>query len=107
MSGEAALNARVVDAPERERFEILVDDRLAGFLRYRRHPGLIELVHTEVPDEYEGQGIGGALVRGALDAVRNEGLAVLPLCPFANAWIARHPEYVDLVPPERRERFGL
>jgi uncharacterized protein len=44
----------------------------------------------------EGQGIGGQLVRGALDHVRTLGLAVLPLCPFVHAWMLRHPDYVDL-----------
>jgi predicted GNAT family acetyltransferase len=36
-------------------------------------------------------------VRTALDYVRAQGLKVLPLCPYAKAWIGRHPEYQDLL----------
>jgi predicted GNAT family acetyltransferase len=32
---------------------------------------------------------------------------VLPFCPFVNAYLKRHPEYLDLVPEERRAAFGL
>lgn len=44
----------------------------------------------------EGLGIGGRLVREALDDVRAQGLQVLPICPFVQAWLARHPDYADL-----------
>ena len=70
---------------------------LAGFAEYRPRPHAVVFTHTEVDEAFEGQGIGGALVRGALDDVRSKGLAVVPLCPFVKAWIAKHPEYEDLV----------
>ena len=44
-----------------------------------------------------GQGLGGVLVRAALDRARERGLAVLPQCPFVRGWIAKHPDYADLV----------
>ena len=47
------------------------------------------------------------LVRGALDAVKADGLAVLPYCPFVRGYIARHPEYLSLVPASERAEFGL
>jgi predicted GNAT family acetyltransferase len=103
MAGEP----QVVDVPERDRFEILVDDELAGFAEYRRRPGLLAFTHTEIDPAFEGKGLGSRLVRGALDAVRAEGLEVLPFCPFVNEYLVRHPELADLVPAEHRERFGL
>jgi predicted GNAT family acetyltransferase len=60
---------------------------------------------TEVPEALEGQGIGSALARGALDDVRAQGLQVIPLCPFVAAFIRRHPEYLDLVSPVSRRQF--
>ena len=54
------------------------------------------MLHTEVPKELEGRGIGSTLIRGVLDAARKEGLKVNPLCPFAKAYIGKHPEYADL-----------
>jgi uncharacterized protein len=102
-------DARIVvaDAPERKRFEVTVDGELAGFLVYRSKKGLLALIHTEVEDRFEGRGLGGRLARFALDRAREEGLAVLPFCPFVNAWIKRHPEYTDLVPAAYRANFDL
>jgi len=55
------------------------------------------LVHTEVPDELEGRGIGGVLVRTAIDLAVRENLVVVPRCPFARRWLRRHPEVAELV----------
>lgn len=60
--------------------------------------------HTEVGDDFEGRGVGSALVRGALDDVRRNGLSVQPLCPFVKSWIQRHPGYGDLVSDDRPGR---
>lgn len=97
----------VADAPERDRFEIEVDGVLAGFAQYRRRPGALAFIHTEIDAEHEGEGLGGRLVRAALDAARADGLAVLPFCPFVRGFIDRHREYLDLVPAPRRAEFGL
>jgi hypothetical protein len=60
----------VVDNPAELRYELEVDGRLAGILRYRAEPGLVVLVHTDVDPAFEGRGLGGRLVAGALDDVR-------------------------------------
>ncbi len=54
-------------------------------------------LHTEVPKELNGKGIGSALVRGLLDIARTQGLKVVPVCPFVSGYIAKHPEYADLL----------
>ena len=89
--------------------EVLTEvGRLAGFAQYRiKDPALIVFTHTEIDDAFEGQGLGSTLVRAALDAARTRGLAVRPDCPFVRGYIARHPEYLDLVPEELRPRLGL
>lgn len=97
----------VADSAEGERYEIQSDGKLAGFLQYRLRPGLIELVHTEIDEEFEGRGLGSRLISFALDDARERGLAVLPFCPFVNDYIQRHPRYVDLVPEGRRGDFEL
>ena len=99
--------ATVVDVPDRSRFEIERDGAVLGFARYRRRPGVIAFLHTEVEPGHEGEGLGGTLVREALDAARAEGAEVLPFCPFVRAFIERHREYADLVPAARRAEFGL
>ena len=87
----------VVDNPERHRYELRVGDRVAGIVQYATEPGTVVLVHTEIAPSVEGEGLGSKLVAGALDDIRARGLEVVPLCPFAAAYIERHPEYVDLV----------
>jgi uncharacterized protein len=90
----------VRDNPEAERYEAIVDGRLAGYVAYRARPGALALTHTDVLPRWEGRGIGGRLARAALDDARARGLKALPYCPFIAAWIRRHPEYEDLVPEE-------
>jgi uncharacterized protein len=107
MADPASPPPEVADAVELERFEARIGGELAGFLAYHRRPGQLSLVHTEVDEAFEGRGIGGALVRAAVDQARAQDLAILPFCPFAREWLARHPEHVDLVPAGRREAFGL
>jgi hypothetical protein len=97
----------VHDVPERDRFEVEVGGALVGFVQYRRRPGMIAFVHTEIDPGHEGEGLGGILVSAALDEVRREGAQVLPLCPFVRSYIEHHPEHLDLVPRERRAAFGL
>jgi uncharacterized protein len=98
---------QVLDVAEWSRFEIHSGGRLAGFAQYRTGPGTITFTHTEIHDGFAGQGLGGVLVRAALDAARRRGLAVHPACPFVRGWIARHPGYADLVPAAERKRYGL
>ena len=99
--------ATVTDVPDRSRFEIEIDGAVVGFAQYRRRPGLIAFVHTEIEPGHEGEGLGSALVSAALDAARAEGVAVLPFCPFVRSFIDEHREYAGLVPTDRRAEFGL
>ena len=97
----------VSDARGRERYEVRLDGELAGFVQYRLRPGLIALIHTEIADRFEGQGLAGKLIAFALNDARERGLDVLPSCPFVNAYIKQHREYVDLVPEAQRKSFDL
>jgi predicted GNAT family acetyltransferase len=101
------METRVVDDPEEERFELIVDGRPAGLAEYRLVDSVIAFTHTEIDPAFEGQGLGSILARAALDAAREEKLAVLPYCPFIKGWIAKHSDYVNLVPEHKRAQFGL
>ncbi len=97
----------VADNTDEKRYEIRLDDDLAGFLQYRLRSGLIELVHTEIDEEFEGRGLGSQLISFALNDARERDLAVFPFCPFVNDYIQRHRQYADLVPEGRRKDFEL
>ena len=86
----------VRDNVERHRFELDAEGHVA-FSNYRRDGETLIVMHTEVPAELNGKGIGSALVRGLLDIARAQKLKVRPLCPFVSGYIAKHPEYADLV----------
>jgi predicted GNAT family acetyltransferase len=82
---------RVTDNRAESRFEVTVDGAVAELI-YRRRANRLVLIHTEVPKQLEGHGLGGALVQAAVDRAVSEGLTVVPLCPFARSWLERHPE---------------
>jgi uncharacterized protein len=97
----------VQDNPEHSRFEIRVGDEVAGIAAYHLHGTVADFTHTQIDDAFEGRGLGSRLIRAALDDTRAAGRQVLPHCPFVRAFIAKHAEYVDLVPADARGRFGL
>jgi len=79
------------------RFIAYVDGAEAGSAYYEVEDGTITFTHTEVGDEFEGKGVGGALAKHALDDSRAKDLRVVARCPFIAGWIERHPDYGDLV----------
>ena len=86
----------VTDNQAESRFEIRSGGHLAELL-YRRHGDRLALIHTEVPEELEGRGLGGRLVTVAVDRAAREGLTIVPYCPFARDWLERHPDVAGRV----------
>jgi predicted GNAT family acetyltransferase len=93
MPEQSDLAAQVRDAPERSRYELDVDGHMA-FIDYRLVPGVMMMVHAEVPAALGGRGVGQALVRGALALARSADFKVVPQCSFVTAMMSRHPEWV-------------
>jgi uncharacterized protein len=91
-------DVEVTDNEAEKRFEARLGGELAGSAYYDTADDLIVFTHTEVDDAFEGQGVGSALARAALDAVRADGRRkVVARCPFIKAWIDKHPAYQDLL----------
>ena len=84
------------DNPALGRFELDAEGHTAVSY-YKLAPGVITFTHTEVPPALEGRGIGSRLARGVLEAARARGLKVVAKCPFVSAYIAKHPEFGDLL----------
>jgi predicted GNAT family acetyltransferase len=80
----------VVDNSARGRFELTAEGGTA-FMVYRREPGTMTLVHTEVPEDLRGRHLGTALVEHALETARGEGRRAIVECPFARAYLRKHP----------------
>jgi predicted GNAT family acetyltransferase len=86
----------VVNNTAKHRYELTVEGHLAATY-YKLADGVITFVHTEVPPELGGKGVGSKLVKGALDQVRADGLKVIAECEFVKGWIGKHPDYADLL----------
>ena len=81
--------------PRESRYEINVDEAVAGFADYMLTDGLITFTHTEIDPAFEGKGLGSQLVRFALDDVRAMNKRIIPHCPYVAGWITKHPEYEE------------
>jgi uncharacterized protein len=86
----------VVNNKADHRYELAVEDHIAATY-YAVADGVITFIHTEVPPELGGKGIGSKLIRGALDQVRADGLKVIAQCPFVKAFIEKNVAYQDLL----------
>ncbi|HWX88383.1 MAG TPA: GNAT family N-acetyltransferase [Solirubrobacteraceae bacterium] len=101
------MSIEVRDNRDQKRYEVWTDGQRAGFAQYRLHAGRITFTHTEIDPKYEGAGLGGRLVGGALDDARVRKLVVVPACPFVADYIRRHTEdYLELVVPAMRTRVS-
>lgn len=90
---------QVTDHPDRHEYEITVDGAHAGLAHYRLVGDGRVFDHTEVDDAFEGQGIGSALARGALDDVVARGIPFAATCPFIVRFLDRHPDYAAKADP--------
>ena len=84
------------DNAARSRFELEVDGHIA-FLTYDRGAERLELIHTHVPDELEGKGVGSRLVKEVLAFARENGFKVIPTCAFVRSYLERHPDQQDVL----------
>lgn len=89
-------NYELIDNAEAKQYEFHIDGKKA-FMEYIKVKDKIYLTHTEVPSEFEGRGIGSALVKTVLEEVKRNDWTLVPLCPFVATYIKRHPEYRALV----------
>ena len=91
------MSSKVKENPEQHRFELPLGNDVIAAAYYRIEDGHVVLVHTEVPQEFAGQGIGSQLASGVFDLLRQSGRKAVLRCPFMVKFFARHPEYADVV----------
>lgn len=87
------------------RYELYVAGTLAGVIDYRPAAGGRDLFHTGVFEEFSGQGLAAVLAAGALADLRADGLVLVPTCPYIQGYLRKHPEDLDLVSDETRQRL--
>ena len=89
--------AKVTENPAQHRFERPIHDDTIAAAYYRTTDGKLVFIHTEVPNEFSGQGIASELARGAFDLLRESGRKAVLVCPFMVYFANTHPEYADVV----------
>jgi predicted GNAT family acetyltransferase len=93
---EEQMTPSVRDNKAQSRFELEVEGDVA-FANYRLAPDTVIINHTETPRALRGRGIASALVKGALELIRADGLKVVAGCSFVVDYLRKHPEFSDLM----------
>jgi predicted GNAT family acetyltransferase len=96
----------ITDNAEAHQYELPVEG-LVAVAKYNLSDHNLMISEVLVPPALEGRGIAGRLVLHAIEDARRRNLLVLPVCPFAAAWLRKHPEHADAVHPRYRDSLGL
>ena len=86
------------------RFELTVDNQIA-FIDFKQEEATLKLIHTESPEELAGRGVATALIEKTLIYFKENNLVLVPLCPLVFAYLKRHPEWIDIVREDYKERL--
>lgn len=87
---------RVINNKEKNRFETTIDGYKA-FIEYKIDGETIELHHTEVDPALGGRGVASEMTETVLLDLEQQGLKVIPTCPFIEKYIERHPEWKSIL----------
>lgn len=87
---------KLIDNEKSNRYEFDIENSTA-FIQYKKTKTSIYLIHTKVPEELRGQGVGSAIVLATLRDIKDKKMTLIPSCPFVALYIKRHPEWQTLV----------
>lgn len=79
-----------------QRFELDVEGYTA-FIEYDLDDRTLALIHTEVPPELGGKGVGAAIVEKTLRYAKEHSYSIVPICPFVQTYLKRHPEWNEIL----------
>lgn len=95
MTGQPSIE--LVKNSDQQQYELYLDGHLACLATYLEAGSVIVLPHTETDPAYGGRGLASRLIEFSLADIRSAGRRVDPACPFVAAFIAKHPDYQDLI----------
>jgi uncharacterized protein len=81
------------------RYTIAVDGKMVGLADFADRGNQRVFYHTEIDPVYGGRGLATILVEEALNAARDEGKRVVPVCSMVVTVLKKHPEYDDITDP--------
>ena len=98
------MNLNIVHDPTQQRFFIQFEDGDAELVYTEPGPKIMDIQHTFVPESGRGHGVADALADAAFDYARDNGLRVVPSCPFIRRWLSNHPERAAVLDPRYARR---
>lgn len=93
---DAASETGVVHDTDAQQFRV-GDGEGAAVLQYGRTDKQIRFLHTLVPEAFRGQGVAQKLAHAGIEHAKAEQLRVVPICPFVQSYLKKHPAYQSLV----------
>ncbi|WP_336645354.1 GNAT family N-acetyltransferase [Microbacterium sp. USHLN186] len=102
----------VRDVPEESRYVLLdrgEDGRQSAEIGEESYVDVGDdrvLHHTEVSEEYGGQGLASTLVRAVVDDAVASGRSIVAVCPYVVGWLGKHPEYQQHAVERRSEHIA-
>lgn len=105
--------AEVTNNAAQSRFELWLNGDLVGILGYydldtnggtirtKRAPAapVVSFLHTVIVEDFGHRGLAAVMVRRALDAAREYGWRVRPVCTYLQRFVAANPDYQDMLVP--------
>ncbi len=96
MKKQGSSKLDVINNEQTHRFEITMNGKVA-FTPYNLKDDTIDLYHTEVPEEFRGQGAGTKLALYALNYAKDHHLKINVYCPFITKYIEEHDQWKPYV----------
>ncbi|MEJ3405008.1 GNAT family N-acetyltransferase [Rathayibacter sp. YIM 133350] len=79
------------------RYELSIDDHIAGYSEFKLRDGQIIVTHTETLPSYKGRGVATTLVEAMLPDIRQRGERLVAKCPFVAEYLREHHDFDDIV----------
>jgi predicted GNAT family acetyltransferase len=94
---ESSWELDVINDVERGRWIAALGAEAIGELAYRFVGGRVVLLSTWVNHAYRNHRVATELVARVLDEIRETGKKITIICPVVGEFIARNPQYLDLI----------
>ncbi|MGM7423112.1 GNAT family N-acetyltransferase [Cellulosimicrobium sp. CpK407] len=87
----------VINDTERGRWIAALGADAIGELSYRFVGGRVVLLTTWVNHAYRNRHVATELIARVLDEIRETGKKITIICPVVGEFVARHPQYADMI----------
>ncbi|MEV6367017.1 GNAT family N-acetyltransferase [Micromonospora musae] len=94
---ESSWELDVINDVERGRWIAALGAEAIAELQYRFVGGRVVLLTTWVDPAYRRNRVATELVARVLNEIRESGKKITIICPVVGKFIARHPQYLDLI----------